>query len=181
MLLHQTWRNYVSQVLLERDLPLVTDRVRRWLVDVHADIFVEASETAGAARRPRLEAIFDVTIDVYLTALSEGFPEAQAREITHIQGSWAFQNVGWGELIEFPPDEREAYHERYRDFFDRYGCSPDDPFGEFAPPGGLPDAPTTPERMNGDYPFAAADLTDGVYVVAEDTEARCGSGIRSLR
>ncbi|GAB6879069.1 DUF6149 family protein [Halorubrum gandharaense] len=176
MRLHQSWRNYVSQLLLQRDLPVVTDLTRRWLVGLHVDFFVEHAETDGEKRRDHLNALFDATMDVYLRALEEGFPEAQAREITHIQGTWAFQNQGWGELVEFPPDEREAYHERYADFFDRYGCSPDDPLGEFAPAGGLPDAPATPERMHGDYPFAAPDLTDGVYIVAENTEARCGGG-----
>lgn len=87
MRLFQTWRNYAAQVLLERDIPLVTDWVRSWLVDLHADFLAENSERDGDARRPLLEALFDSAIDVYLAALREGYPEAQAREITHIQGS----------------------------------------------------------------------------------------------
>lgn len=172
MRLFQTWKNYVAQVLLERDVPLVTELVREWIVDVHTDFFVEHSETDAERRRERFDAIFDASIDVYLRALAEGYPEAKAREITHIQGSFEFQNLGWGELIEFPPDEREAYHERYEEFFDRYCCSPDRPFGEFTPPGGFPDAPSTPERMNGDYPLADPGLTDDVYVLTEEVDVR---------
>lgn len=176
MRLFQTWRNYAAQVLLERDIPLVTDWVRSWLVDLHADFFAENSERDGDARRPLLEALFDSAIDVYLAALREGFPEAQAREITHIQGSWTFINHGWGELLEFPPEEATAYYERYADFLDRHDCSPEDPLGEFSPAGGLPDAPETPERLNGDYPFAEPGLDDGVYVVDEKTEVRLQCG-----
>lgn len=177
MRLYQSWRNYASQVLLERDLPLVSDWVRSWLVDLHTDFFVEHSEQDGEARRPLFSALFDSAIDAYLEALREGYPEAQAREIAHIQGSWTFSNHGWGELIEFPPEEATAYAERYEAFFDRHDCSPEAPFGEFAPAGGLPGAPKTPERLNGDYPFAEPGLADGVYVVDEKTEVRlhCGA------
>ncbi len=181
MRLHQTWRNYLTQVLLERNIPLVSSRVRTWLVDLHADFFVERSERDPAAREPHLRALFDTAIDVYLRALREGYPEAEAREITHIQASWDFQNHGWGELIEFPPEEREAYHERYREFYDRYDASPENPFGTFAPRDGLPSAPETPERLDGNYPFAAPGLTDDVYVVDEATEIRleCGDSMAS--
>lgn len=175
MRLYQTWKNYASQLLLQWDIPLVTDWVRSWLVDLHVDFFTEHSETDAAARRPLLEALFDATIDVYLQALREGYPEAQAREITHIQGSWAFIERGWGDLVEFPPEEARAYYERYADFFDRHDCSPDDPLGEFLP-GGLPDAPETPGRLNGDYPLAEPGLDDGVYVVAEETDVRLQCG-----
>ena len=177
MRLYQTWRNYAAQVLLERHIPVVTPRVRSWLVDLHADFFTEHSQQDAAARRPLFEALFDSVIDAYLEALQEGYPESQAREITHIQGSWTFVQHGWGELLEFPPEEATAYYERYEDFFDRHGCSPEEPLGEFAPAGGLPDAPATPDRLNGDYPFAEPGLADGVYVVAEKSEVRlhCGA------
>ena len=64
-----------------------------------------------------------------------------------------------------------AYDERYADFFDRYGCSPEVPLGEFGPEK-LPGAPATPSRLNGDYPFAEPGLDDGVYVVSEKTGVR---------
>jgi hypothetical protein len=177
MRLVQSWKNYLAQVLLQADLPVVTPWVRRWLVDVHTDFFVEHSETDGEARREHFRALFDTTLDVYQQALREGYPEAKAREITHIQGSWDFIAHGWGELIEFPPEERDVYYERYREFYGRHGCSPADPLGEFAPAGGLPEAPETPERLNGDYPLAEPDLEDDIYVVAEDVEVRleCGT------
>ncbi len=176
MRIYQTWRNYASQVVLQRDIPVVSDWVHSWLVDLHADFFAEHSERDGDARRPLFEALFDSAIDAYLAALEEGYPEAQAREITHIQGAWTFIEHGWGELLELPPEEATAYYERYEDFFDRHGCSPEAPLGEFAPAEGLPDAPETPERLNGDYPFAEPGLDDGVYVVAEKTDVRLECG-----
>jgi hypothetical protein len=176
MRLYQTWKNYAAQVLLEREVPVVTDWVRRRLVALHTDFFVDASERDGEAREPRLRALFEATLDVYTRALAEGYPESEAREITHIQATWDFGNQGWGELLEFPPEEREAYRERYGDFFERHDCRPEDPLGEFAPAGGLPDAPTTPERMAGEFPFAEPGLTDDVYVVAEETEVRLRCG-----
>ena len=175
MRIYQTWRNYIAQVTLERGVPFLSARVRSWLVQMHTDFFATHSETDVVERRPLFEALFDATIDVYLDALDEGFPEAQAREITHIQAAWVFSNHGWGELLEFPPEESKAYYERYADFFDRHGCSPEDPLGEFASDG-LPDAPRTPERLNGDYPFAEAGLDDGVYVVSENTAVRLQCG-----
>jgi len=55
-----------------------------WLIDLHTDLSAEHSEQDADARRPLLHALFDATIDVYLETLQEGYPEAQAREITHI-------------------------------------------------------------------------------------------------
>lgn len=172
MRLHQSWKNYVSQVLLEREVPVLSRLVRRWLVRVHVEEFVARSERDGDARRDHLAALFDAAIDVYCRALEIGYPEAEAREITHILASWDFGNHGWGELVEYPPDEREAYYRRYQAFYDRHRMSPGDPLGDFRPAGGLPDAPGTPERMAGDYPMAVAGLTDDVYVVREDWEVR---------
>lgn len=176
MKLYQTWRNYAAQVLLQRDVPVLTGRVRSWLVEMHADFFVDNAEGDGEARRPFLEAFFDASIDVYRRALREGYPEAQAREITHVQATWAFANHGWGELLEFPPGERTDYFERYREFFERHDCTPEDPLGEFAPADGLPDAPETPSRLDGDYPFAEPGLADGVYVVSEASDVRLSCG-----
>ena len=172
MRLVQSWRNYLAQVVLEADLPVVTPFFRRRLVGTHTDFFVEASERDSEARREHFDALFDAAIDVYLRALREGYPESQAREITHVQATWDFLNYGWGELAEFPADERATYRERYADFYDRHGCSPDDPLGEFVPEGGLPEAPATPDRRDDDHPMAASDLADGVYVVSEDLDVR---------
>ena len=76
--------------------------MRSWLVDLHADFFVANSERDAEAHRPLFRALFDATLDVYLTALEEGYPEAQARETTHIQGAWAFLNHGWGRTNRVP-------------------------------------------------------------------------------
>ncbi|GAA0645839.1 DUF6149 family protein [Salarchaeum japonicum] len=176
MRLYQTPKNYVAQVVLERDIPLLTDAMRSWLVSLHADFFVEASETDGEARRAHLDALFDATIDAYLRALDEGYPEAEAREITHVMAAWDFQNQGWGELLEFPPDERREYYEKYSEFFDAHDANPENPLGEFAPPTGLPYAPTTPERLDGEFPFAEPGLVDDIYVHAPDDEVHLGCG-----
>ncbi|GAA0308120.1 DUF6149 family protein [Halarchaeum salinum] len=162
MRLYQTWRNYVTQLAL--DVPVIERFVRDWLVDLHTDFFVAACERDADAREARLRALFETTIDVYECALAEGYPESHAREITHIQGAFDFYNHGWGELLEFPPEEREAYYEKYRDFFERHGCTLDEPFGEFEPAGGLPSAPETPERLNGDYPIAEPGHVEGIYL-----------------
>jgi len=74
--------------------------------------------------------------------------------------------------MELLINKRTAYRERYADFYDRHGCSPDDPLSEFAPEGGLPEAPTTPDRPDDDQPMAAPDLADGVYVVSDAVEVR---------
>lgn len=172
MRLYQTWKNYAAQVVLERELPVVSSVVRDRLVDLHTEFFVEHSERDGEKRRDRLDGLFDRTLDMYVAALREGYPEAEAREITHIVAAWEFMNQGWGELLEIPPAETDDYYERYAPFFRRYGITPEEPLGEFTPSGGLPDAPETRERMNGDYPFAEAGLADDVYVHAEADERR---------
>ncbi|GAD51477.1 hypothetical protein MBEHAL_0237 [Halarchaeum acidiphilum MH1-52-1] len=162
MRLYQTWRNYVAQIAL--DVPVVRSFVRDWLVGLHVDFFTEASERDADAREDHLRAVFETSIDVYERALAEGYPESHAREITHVQGAFDFYERGWGDLLEFPPDEREAYYEKYRGFFERHGCTLERPFGEFAPPGGFPDAPETPERLDGDYPIAEPGHVDGIYL-----------------
>ncbi|WP_435095782.1 DUF6149 family protein [Halarchaeum sp. P4] len=167
MRLYQTWRNYAAQLALGTPLESF---VRSWLVDLHTDFFVEASERDAAARERHLRAVFETSVDVYERALAEGYPESHAREITHIQGAFDFTNHGWGELLEFPPEERDAYYEKYRDFFERHDCTLADPFGEFAPDEGLPAAPETPDRLEGELPFAEAGYVDGIYLhtAAED-------------
>ncbi|MFB6079365.1 MAG: DUF6149 family protein [Halarchaeum sp.] len=170
MRLYQTWRNYLAQLAL--GAPVVESLVRDWLVDLHTDFFVAASERDAAAREPHLRAVFEASIDVYERALAEGYPESHAREITHVQGALHFHERGWGELLEFPPSERDAYYEKYRDFFERHGCALDAPFGEFAPAGGFPDAPETPERLDGDFPNAEGGYVDGIYLHGADVDVR---------
>lgn len=172
MRLYQSWKNYVAQLAL--DVPVASTWMRSWLVDLHTNFFVEASAQDGADRRAFFDELFDASIDAYQHALDEGYPEAEAREITHIMGTFAFCEKGWGELVEFPPEERDAYRERYAGFFDRYGVTLDDPFGDFTPPGGFPDAPATPDRLDGDYPLAEPGLTDDIYVPAPDLDVRTG-------
>ncbi|MFC7165554.1 DUF6149 family protein [Halospeciosus flavus] len=170
MKIYQTWRNYVAQVLLDTPAePLV----RRWLVSLHTDFFLDQAERDAEARKEHLDALFDASIDVYEQALDEGFPEAEAREITHIQGDHDFYNHGWAEYLEVPPEELDEHWERYADFYERHGCTPEDPLGEFAPPGGLPDAPETPERLEEDeFPVAESGMADDVYVPAPNLDAR---------
>ena len=172
MRLYQTWKNYVAQVVLEREISVVSTLLRDRLVALHTDFFTTHSEQDGEQRRDRLNALFDRTLDMYTAALEEGYPEAEAREITHIVAAWEFMNQGWGELLEIPPAETDDYYERYAPFFETHAITPAEPLGEFAPPDGLPDAPATPDRMNGDYPFAEAGLADDVYVHAEADERR---------
>lgn len=175
MRIFQTWRDYLAQTLLVGDPPVLGRLARRWIVNLHVDTYVEFSERDAAAREPHFRALFDTAVDVYVRASKEGYPEAQAREITHVQGTWDFIDHGWGELVEFPPAEADAYYDRYREFYDRYGCSPDDPFGEFAPPGGLPAAPET-DRLERPYPLAEPGLADDVYVLAPDLGRRIPGG-----
>lgn len=172
----QTWRDYAAQVVLLSDLPVVPTYVRGKLVDLHTERYLEFSERDAAEREPRLRAVFASAVDAYVRASKEGYPEIQAREITHIMGNWEFIRQGWGELIEFPPRERETYYDRYSGFYDRHGCRPASPFGEFLPPGGFPPAPSTPGRLNGEYPLSEPGLGNEVYAIAEDLDVRLPDG-----
>lgn len=171
MRLYQTWKNYVAHVGL--GFPVVRQLVRERIVDYHTAFFVEQSAQDGEAREPHLRALFDVSVDVYERALAEGYPEAQAREITHIQATLDFHEHGWTELMEFSPDEIQAHYDRYRGFFERHDCTIEDPFGEFAPEYGLPYAPETPDALDdGEFPLAEPGLADAVYVPAEHVDVR---------
>lgn len=153
-------------------LPIVGDKVREKLVDLHTRVFLErAPEDRREERRDRLDAFFDATIDAYLAALDAGFTEAKARETTHLMANLEFARMGWTEMMEFPPSEIDENVERYADFFDTHGITPEDPLGEFAPEDGLPDAPATPENLDdGEAPFAEEGYADATYV--EDDEGR---------
>ncbi|WP_135662047.1 DUF6149 family protein [Halorhabdus rudnickae] len=158
--------------------PIVGDMVADRLVDIHTDFFLDwADEERREERRDRLEELFDATMDTYVAALQAGYPEAEAREITHAQANFDFYNHGWTEMMEFPVDEVEAHYDRYADFFDAHGITIDDPLGEFAPESGLPEAPSTPEKLDDpEHPHAIGGFADDVYVETGDGEVVIGGG-----
>ncbi|PSP55116.1 hypothetical protein BRC82_07310 [Halobacteriales archaeon QS_1_67_19] len=174
MKIRQNVRHFASRKALE--LPVVSELVKDKLVDLHTGIFLDkADPDHREERREHLDAFFDATMDSYLTALQEGAPEAEAREITHIQANFDFYNHGWTEMMEFPSDELDDHYERYADFFERHGVSIDDPLGEFEPPGGIPAAPSTPEKLDEpEHPYAEGGFADDVYVEGPDGEVRVG-------
>ncbi|USZ67550.1 DUF6149 family protein [Halorussus salilacus] len=174
MKIRQNARHFASRKALE--LPVVSDIVKDKLVSMHTDIFLKkADEARREERRERLDAFFDATMDTYLTALQEGAPEAEAREITHVQANFDFYNHGWTEMMEFPVDELGDHYDRYETFFERHGISIDDPLGEFAPAAGIPDAPSTPEKLEEpEHPYAEGGFADDVYVEGPDGEVRVG-------
>ncbi|WP_135853884.1 DUF6149 family protein [Halorussus salinus] len=174
MKINQNVRHFASRKALE--LPVVSDIVKEKLVDLHTRIFLEkADEAHREERRERLDAFFDATMDTYLAALQQGAPEAEAREITHIQANFDFYNHGWTEMMEFPSDELDDHYDRYREFFDRHGIAIEDPLGEFLPAGGIPDAPSTPEKLDEpEHPYAEGGFADDVYVQGPDGEIQVG-------
>ncbi|WP_276279434.1 DUF6149 family protein [Halorussus caseinilyticus] len=174
MKINQNVRHFASRKALE--LPVVSDLVKDKLVDLHTRIFLEkADERHREERRERLDAFFDATMDTYLAALQAGAPEAEAREITHIQANFDFYNHGWTEMMEFPSDELDDHYDRYAEFFERHGIAIEDPLGEFMPAGGIPDAPSTPEKLEEpEHPYAEGGFADDVYVEGPDGEIRVG-------
>jgi hypothetical protein len=140
--------------------------VRRKLVEMHTKIFLEkADEDHREKRRDHLEDFFAATMDAYVAALESGYTEAEAREVTHVQANFDFFEHGWTEMMEIPADELEAHYRRYDDFFAEHGITIDDPLGEFAPAGGVSEAPPTLEkRESGEYENAVAGFADDVYV-----------------
>ena len=174
MKIRQNVRHFASKKALE--LPGVRAVAKRGLVDLHVKIFGrKAADGRRDEREDRLAAFFDATMDMYLAALQEGYSEAEAREITHVVATFDFYNHGWAEMMEYPPDELADHYDRYADFFDRHGVSIDDPLGEFRPASDLPDAPSTPEKLDdADFQNAAAGYADDVYVETEDGEVKRG-------
>jgi len=174
MKINQNVRHFASRKALE--LPVVSDIVKERLVDLHTRIFLEkADEARREERRERLDAFFDATMDTYLAALQEGAPEAEAREITHIQANFDFYNHGWTEMMEFPSDELDQHYDRYAEFFERHGIAIEDPLGEFVPADGIPDAPSTPEKLEEpEHPYAEGGFADDVYVQGPDGEVQVG-------
>ena len=157
-------------------LPVVGEKVTDRLVEMHTDIFAgKADPERTEERRAHLDDFFDATMDTYVAALEDGFPEAEAREITHVQANFDFYNHGWTEMMEFPADELQAHYDRYEDFFGKHGITISDPLGEFRPAGGIVEAPSTPEKLDGpEHPHAVGGFADDAYVETEDGELVVG-------
>ncbi|WP_435065618.1 DUF6149 family protein [Halobaculum sp. EA56] len=174
MKLRQNVRHWAAKRALTT--PVVGEYVNDKLVDMHTDIFLgKADEGRREERRAHLDDFFDATMDTYVAALEAGYPEAEAREITHIQANFDFFNHGWAEMMEIPSDELEEHYRRYQEFFERYGITIDDPLGEFRPVDGVADAPATPDRMaEGEFENAVAGFADDAYVVDGDGELHVG-------
>jgi len=168
MKIRQNVRHWAAKKALT--MPVVGDKTNDWLVNLHTSVFLKRADDARQEeRRAHLDAFFEGTMDVYLAALEAGLPEAEAREITHIQANFDFYNHGWTEMMEFPSDELETHYERYQEFFEAHDITIADPLGEFEPAGGIPDAPSTPERLDDpDHPNAEGCFADDVDVEAGD-------------
>jgi hypothetical protein len=171
--LRQSIRHFAAKQALTA--PVLGPRARDWLVDLHVRIFADRADPEHrVARQDRLDAFFDCTMDAYVAALEAGYPEAEAREITHIQANLDFANHGWTEMLEIPLEELDAHLERYAAFFDAHGIDRDDPLGDFRTRE-LPDAPATPERLDdGEAPRAEGGYADDAYVETPDGEVRPG-------
>jgi PAS domain-containing protein len=164
MKIRQNVRHWAAKKALTT--PVVGEYASDKLVDLHTKIFLgKADEDRREERREHLDAFFDATMDAYVAALEDGYSEAEAREITHIQANFDFFNHGWTEMMEIPADELEEHYRRYDEFFDEYDVTIDDPLGEFRPPTGIPEARPTPEKRDaGEYENAVAGFADDVYV-----------------
>jgi hypothetical protein len=174
MKIRQNIRHWASKKALT--MPVVGQKTNDWLVDLHTRVFLDRAEEGRAdERRDHLQAFFDGTMDTYVAALEEGYPEAEAREITHVQANFDFYNHGWTEMMEFPADEVEDHYDRHGDFFERHGITIDDPLGEWHPPGGLPPASATPGKLDApEHPHAERGFADDVYVEGPGGEVRVG-------
>ncbi|WP_123619256.1 DUF6149 family protein [Halorubrum sp. CSM-61] len=174
MKIRQNIRHWAAKKALTT--PVVGDVANDKLVDLHTSIFLnKADEDRREERRDHLDSFFDATMDAYVAALEAGFPEAEAREITHVQANFDFFNHGWTEMMEIPGDELEQHYRRYESFFGEHGITIDDPLGEFVPAGGVVEAPETPEKLETpEYENARAGFADDVYVETDDGETVAG-------
>ncbi|QCS41438.1 DUF6149 family protein [Natrinema versiforme] len=174
MKLRQNAKHFAYRKALET--PGIRSVANSGLVRLHTKIFTGKADPAHAEeRKAHLDGLFDATMDAYLRALQAGYSEAEAREITHIQANFDFYNHGWTEMMEFPADELEAHYDRYREFFERWDVTIDEPLGQFAPPEGLPEAPSTPERLEDpEHPHAEGGFADDVYIETDDGELVVG-------
>ena len=167
MKLRQNVRHFAAKQALT--MPVVGKKTHEKLVDLHVSIFRDrAEEGHREAREAHLEGFFDCTMGTYLAALEAGFPEAEAREITHLQANFDFYNHGWTEMMEFPAEELEDHYERYAEFFQSHDITIDDPLGEFRTRE-VPEAQSTPEKLDDpDHPHAEGGFADDVYIQTED-------------
>jgi hypothetical protein len=174
MKIRQNVRHWAAKQALTA--PVVGGYVNDKLVGIHTEVFLDrADEASRAERRAHLDDFFDATMDTYVAALEDGYPEAAAREITHIQANFDFYNHGWTEMMEFPAAELEAHYRRYEDFFRQYDITIDDPLGSFRPGEGVAEAPSTPEKLDDpEHPHAAGGFADDVYVETADGELVVG-------
>jgi hypothetical protein len=174
MKIRQNVRHWAAKQALTA--PVVSGYVNDKLVDIHTSVFSDrADEVHREERKAHLDDFFDATMDTYVAALDAGFPEAEAREITHAQANFDFYNHGWTEMMEFPADELEEHYDRYADFFQKYGITIDDPLGDFRPADGIAEAPSTPGKLDDpDHPHAEGGFADDVYVETADGEVVVG-------
>ena len=174
MKIRQNVKHFAAKQALT--LPVIGAKVNDRLVGMHTDIFAgKADPDRADERRDHLDDFFDATMDTYVAALEAGFPEAKAREITHIQANFDFYNHGWTEMMEFPADELVAHYDRYEVFFGSHDITIADPLGTFHPPEGITGAPSTPERLDDpDHPHAEGGFADDAYVETADGELVVG-------
>ncbi|MFB6161291.1 MAG: DUF6149 family protein, partial [Haloferacaceae archaeon] len=91
MKIRQNVRHWASKQALTT--PVIGAKVESWLVDLHTRVFLDrADPDRRDEREPHLDAFFDCTMDAYVAALEAGYPEAEAREITHVQANFDFYN-----------------------------------------------------------------------------------------
>jgi hypothetical protein len=110
-------------------------------------------------------------MDAYVAALEAGYPEAEAREITHIQANLDFATHGWTKMLKIPIDELDAHLERYAEFFDAHGISGDDPLGAFRT-SELPEAPAKPDRLEDGEPPPVPSVGTPTMRTSRPTMAR---------
>lgn len=167
MKIHQNAKHFAFRRTLE--LPYVGEKAHDKLVDMHVDIFGGRADPGRQdEREAHLYGFFDGTIDMYLAALQAGYSEANAREMTHIVANFDFYNHAWTEMMEFPPAELEEHYRRYEDFFSSHDIEIEDPLGEFVPDDGVPEAPATPEKLEGEeFENAVGGYADDVYVESD--------------
>ncbi|SDY40606.1 DUF6149 family protein [Halobellus clavatus] len=173
MKLRQNIRHFAAKKALT--MPVVGDIATDKLVDLHVRVFGEKADPSHREERePHMAAFFECTFDTYVRALEEGFSEAEAREITHIQANFDFYNHGWTEMMEFPAEELEEHYERYEAFFERYDIDIANPLGDFHTQE-IPAADSTPERLEEpEHPHAVGGFADDVYVEDDDGEIHVG-------